>query len=695
LNCKEDDIVIYSDGEEIRKAAYPDHIEKYRFLPSCRNNDNKNSGSPIKHFLAVPILGERGKVFGALRVMNRISKEYTKEKPILDEHGFRDPEDVKLLKTIASLLSQALCSERKAGKLRALHEITDEISEKTDIKGIGDLLVQSVVERLGYSACSMRLVTGNYLKLISEFGFKSDRIYNIIIPKDEGAVGRAVKTNKFIYAQDILSDDDKINGGYLNKDFAEKENFRSAFCVPIGGRKDEAIGVIVIYMRTAPYYFEDYEIYDNFFPIAATCAIALRKVQAVDHLQKLADLLGLVHQENSKFKILDVCIKEILGIFDAHSAIVYETKKSPDIDRNLLENLVLEEIYTKNIDCHLDIPDNLLLKIKKGGPQTFSASEFPTGWHAKKKQYDQCLAFTLEFREETVGLVILFTKVGHPFLLPFILHEDDRIKLASAISWHLAIVFKNLEITDEIERMRVSQPAIISAQYVSGMIHELNAIANKGKLAVQSIMKNAEYDKIANRSRDWEDHMTRVESSFDDIGTFTTQALQIKNMGRSKFMRSLEYRSINEAIRDVIHDFKYEARKRLARIDWDWDKNHDQKHAYFDEILIKQAIRNLISNSIKWIPAGGNREIIITSGQKGDYISIMVEDNGPGIKPGTEKSIFDPFFTTSETGYGIGLFFVKNVVKMHEGEVILASPRNPTKFEIKISGKLKKGGKAG
>jgi signal transduction histidine kinase len=233
---------------------------------------------------------------------------------------------------------------------------------------------------------------------------------------------------------------------------------------------------------------------------------------------------------------------------------------------------------------------------------------------------------------------------------------------------------------------------IMPIQYVLGMIHELASIAHKGKASATYIRGSNEFRKIGNRN--WKIEMSKIEATFDEICTFATQAFKIKDMAKMKFIRALEYRSINNSIRDAIHELNFEARKKFARIDWKFDKAHDKRHAYFDEILIKQAIRNLIANSLKWISASGVGEITITSGEKGDFIFIRVEDNGQGIKKEIEKSIFEPFFTTSSMGGGISLFFVWIVVKMHEGEVRLLRRKDPTIFEIKISNKLKKGGKS-
>lgn len=679
LECQEsvNTHIIYAHEDEILKEALPQHIEKYKNLPSWKKKKNQFAKSPIRDYLAIPIFGEKGKVFGALRVMNKVSKEYNEENPILDEHGFREPEDVKLLKTIASLLSQALSSERKAKKLRMLHEITDEISEKTDKKGIGDCLVQAVVNRLGYSACSMRLVKGDELELISHDGFRSKEINNIIIPKDRGLVGEAIKRNKAVIVYDISS-----NEKLLYKDYAEKEDIRSICCIPIKSTKEEeAMGVIVVYMRDAPYYFEDYEIKDNLLLISATCSIALRKVQAKEHLQKLIDLLELVHVAASKEDIFKDCIKEMLPIFDADAAIVYETKKTTGIYKSSSAEFSLQSISSKNIENKLSLSMGL---VKQGELQMLNANEFPDEWDSIKKEFGQAVLFTLDFQEEILGAVALFSKKNSPLSLP----ESDRKKLALAISRQLAIAFKNIEISNEIEKRRLAEPAIISAQYVSGMIHELASIAQKGKGAATYIRGSEEFRNINNRNCKVE--MSKIESSFDDIGVFTDKALKIKDMGEMRFERTLEYGSINKVVLDVLNDSSSEIRKKVPKIKTNFDKKLNPRHAFFDEILIKQAIRNLIYNSIRWLSKDGY--IKISTSQKGDYIFITVEDNGHGVKPGTEEFVFDPYFSTAPDGHGIGLFFVRSVARMHKGDARLVSPRNRTILEIKISSKLRKGG---
>jgi Signal transduction histidine kinase len=70
---------------------------------------------------------------------------------------------------------------------------------------------------------------------------------------------------------------------------------------------------------------------------------------------------------------------------------------------------------------------------------------------------------------------------------------------------------------------------------------------------------------------------------------------------------------------------------------------------------------------------------IITTSQP---LSITIEDNGPDIPEETKQKLFTPFFTTKQTGQGIGLMFVREVLLNHNCKFDLKSENGWTKFEI-------------
>ena len=105
-----------------------------------------------------------------------------------------------------------------------------------------------------------------------------------------------------------------------------------------------------------------------------------------------------------------------------------------------------------------------------------------------------------------------------------------------------------------------------------------------------------------------------------------------------------------------------------------------------DSRRMKQALMNLIRNSINFTPADGRIDIIAK--RKKDGIQIQVSDTGIGISREHQTRIFEPFekaqrgksLTTHEAdaasgkgGAGLGLSLVKNIITMHGGTVGLTS----------------------
>jgi signal transduction histidine kinase len=86
-----------------------------------------------------------------------------------------------------------------------------------------------------------------------------------------------------------------------------------------------------------------------------------------------------------------------------------------------------------------------------------------------------------------------------------------------------------------------------------------------------------------------------------------------------------------------------------------------------DEEQLTQVILNLTLNAAQAMPQGG--DVWLAATQVNDGISIQVRDQGPGIPQENIDKIFDPFFTTKDTGTGLGLSVVHQIVTQHGGTV--------------------------
>jgi PAS domain S-box-containing protein len=93
-----------------------------------------------------------------------------------------------------------------------------------------------------------------------------------------------------------------------------------------------------------------------------------------------------------------------------------------------------------------------------------------------------------------------------------------------------------------------------------------------------------------------------------------------------------------------------------------------EESLYSDPALVEQIMKNLVSNAIKYTPAGGR--VVISSRREDDSVRLDVRDTGIGIAADQLAYIYDEFYQvgvptgSSREGYGLGLSIVQGLVKL-------------------------------
>jgi signal transduction histidine kinase len=106
-----------------------------------------------------------------------------------------------------------------------------------------------------------------------------------------------------------------------------------------------------------------------------------------------------------------------------------------------------------------------------------------------------------------------------------------------------------------------------------------------------------------------------------------------------------------------------------------------------DLVLVRQAVLNVIMNACHAMSKQTEpRELILKTWSEEGYVCLTVEDTGPGVPPEHRDKIFETFFTTkTDSGTGLGLSVVKNVMRRHKGSVtLLDKPGRGAKFLLKF-----------
>jgi two-component system, OmpR family, sensor histidine kinase CreC len=93
-----------------------------------------------------------------------------------------------------------------------------------------------------------------------------------------------------------------------------------------------------------------------------------------------------------------------------------------------------------------------------------------------------------------------------------------------------------------------------------------------------------------------------------------------------------------------------------------------------DALLLRRAVGNLLDNAIDFSPEGGTITLALT--RKGRRVDVTVRDHGPGIPDFAGAKVFEKFFSLARPhnkrkSTGLGLAFVKEIAKLHQGRATL------------------------
>ena len=224
------------------------------------------------------------------------------------------------------------------------------------------------------------------------------------------------------------------------------------------------------------------------------------------------------------------------------------------------------------------------------------------------------------------------------------------------------------QIAGAINKMaaELSGTETLRTDFIANVSHELKTplavMGNYATILQQPGLSEAEKNEYARA----------ISEAARRLAQLITNILKLNKLENQQIFPTAQEFDLGEQLCESLLQFEDAWEKKELSIETDIE---DDVRIRSDPELLSLVWNNLISNAVKFTPAGGTIGVSLKS--RDGFVAVSVSDTGCGIKPETGRHIFEKFYqgdTSHATqGNGLGLALVKRVVDILNGEISVES----------------------
>ena len=242
----------------------------------------------------------------------------------------------------------------------------------------------------------------------------------------------------------------------------------------------------------------------------------------------------------------------------------------------------------------------------------------------------------------------------------FLSKPIDRIELVLRVEAFLRLHWHEHHLQEQIVRMRAGDA--LKDDLVSLLVHDLrNPLC--GIAGVLESMTESVIDET------WRDDVKSAMTASAELKEILEDILNVKRFESSALELQREPTELNLVVADALASLRGAARARAVRLVRGTGPPIPSLSA--DRKLLRRALENLLSNAIRYSPAGG--EVRVDVKDTAGAVEIEVADSGVGVPGAFKKELFTKFGSVEAAnggirrGFGLGLYMVDLVARAHGG----------------------------
>lgn len=213
----------------------------------------------------------------------------------------------------------------------------------------------------------------------------------------------------------------------------------------------------------------------------------------------------------------------------------------------------------------------------------------------------------------------------------------------------------------------------MKTDFISNMTHEIKTPIATISLACEMLQDDSISTDVTQRRN----FVGIISDENRRMRVLIETILQSAKMSNKNFSLSPTSINLNDNVREVCKTFNLTINNRQGEIVI--QTNTESTTIYADTLHISNMIHNLVDNAIKYTTDRPPHIVISTDIVENDMVQLKVSDNGIGIAKEDQRHIFEKFYRVNHgnvhnvKGFGIGLNYVAQVVKLHHGTISVQS----------------------
>jgi signal transduction histidine kinase len=498
-----------------------------------------------------------------------------------------------------------------------------------------------------------------------------------ISPGQGTLVGRVGLGRRPVLVDDVLADPD-----YEWTEAQRLGGFRSIVAVPMLS-DDDVIGVIGLWRREVhPFTSREVEVAMTF---AAQGAIAIRNANLMQQLElrthelahSVEELQGLREVGETVNSTLD--LHEVLSTIVAHAVQLSGTEGGSifEFDEERQEFYIRaafgtsEELLDALRSTRVGLDDTLVGRAASTGTSIAvpDIDEAPRDAHLtqlSRAGWRSMLAVPLVRHDTILGALVIRRRTLGAF-------PSQITELVETFASQSALAIQNARLFQQLE-LKSRELEIASrhkSEFLASMSHELRTPLN-AVIGFSDVLLDRLFGELTPKQ---EEFLGDIRDSGNHLLELLNEILDLSKIEAGKMQLELTSTSLRDALEHGLRMVGERANRQGLSLDLTIDPGVDIVVA--DPLRLTQVIVNLLTNAVKFTPAGGT--IQVAARRVANEIHISVKDSGIGIAEAEQARIFDAFqqgprtVSASAEGTGLGLTLCKQIAELHNGRLWVES----------------------